>query len=116
VTSTGNIYTFGDAPYFGAPGRGTVTSAVSTPDGKGYWILLGDGEVLPYGDAADLGEPSSANFNGLDPANAIFSTSDGGGYWVSSAEGKVFNFGDAPFDGDMSGTKLNGSIIAASGS
>ena len=24
----GNIYTFGDAPYFGAPGQGTATSAV----------------------------------------------------------------------------------------
>ena len=66
VTATGNVYTFGDAPYFGAPGRGTVTSAVATPDGKGYWVLLSDGEVFAYGDAANLGSPSSANFNGLD--------------------------------------------------
>jgi pimeloyl-ACP methyl ester carboxylesterase len=32
-----SVYTFGDAPYFGAPGHGTATSAVATPDGKGYW-------------------------------------------------------------------------------
>ena len=58
---------------------GTVTSAVATPDGKGYWILLGDGEVFPYGDAANLGSPPSASFGGLNPATAIFATSDGGG-------------------------------------
>ncbi len=53
VTSTGNVYAFGDVSYYGAPGHGTVTSAVATPTGKGYWILLGDGEVFSYGDAAD---------------------------------------------------------------
>ena len=42
----GHVYTFGDAPYFGAPGHGTVTSAVATPDGMGYWILLSDGQVF----------------------------------------------------------------------
>jgi hypothetical protein len=115
VTSTGNIYTFGDAPYFGAPGHGTVTSAVATPDGLGYWILLSDGEVFAYGDAGKLGAPPATNFNGFDPANAIFTTSDGAGYWVSSAQGAVFNFGDAPNNGGMSGTHLNGSIIAATG-
>ena len=88
---------------------------MATPDGKGYWILLSDGEVFPYGDAANLGAPSSANFNGLDAATAIFATSDGAGYWVSSALGAVFNYGDAPNDGGMSGTHLNGSIIAATG-
>jgi hypothetical protein len=115
VTSTGAVYAFGDAAYYGGPGRGTVTSAVATPDGKGYWILLGDGEVFAYGDAANLGSPPSADFNGFDPAMAIFATSDGAGYWVSSAAGKVYPFGDAPNDGDMSSTRLNGAIIAGSG-
>ena len=115
VTATGHVYTFGDAPYFGGPGRGTVTSAVATPDGMGYWVLLSDGEVLSYGDAAPLGSPSSANFNALNVAAAIFATSDGAGYWVSSAVGAVFNYGDAPNDGGMSGTHLNGAIIAATG-
>jgi hypothetical protein len=116
VTKSGNVYTFGDAGFYGAPGRGTVTSAVATPDGMGYWILLGDGEVFGYGDASNsFGSPSTANFGALDPANAIFSTLEGGGYWVASALGKIFNFGDAPNDGDMSGTPLNGSIIAGTG-
>ena len=115
VTATGNIYTFGDAPYFGAPGHGTVTSAVATPDGLGYWVLLADGQVLQFGDAAGDGSPPSGDFGGLDAASAIFATSDGGGYWVSSALGSVYNFGDVPNDGGMAGTHLNGVIIAATG-
>ena len=88
---------------------------MATPDGKGYWVLLSDGEVFAYGNAANLGSPPSGDFNGFDPANAIFATSDGGGYWVSSAAGAVYNFGDAPNDGGMAGTHLNGSIIAGNG-
>jgi len=41
ATNNGNVYSFGDAPYLGAPGiqSSPVTSAVRTPDGQGYWIL-----------------------------------------------------------------------------
>ena len=115
VTNTGNVYGFGDAPYLGAPGHGTVTSAVPSPDGNGYWILLSDGEVFGYGTSAYLGAPSSANFNTLDGAAAIFTTSDGAGYWISSAQGAVYSYGDAPYAGGMAGTHLNGSIIAGTG-
>ena len=43
VTKTGTVYTFGDASYYGAPGNtgSPVTSAVRTPDGGGYWVLIG---------------------------------------------------------------------------
>ena len=118
ITQTGNVYTFGDAPYLGAPGpqSSPITSAVATPDGNGYWILDAGGQVFPYGDAANLGSVPAGATGGLNPATAIFTTSDGNGYWVVDAVGKVFTFGDAPNDGDMSGTKLNGPIIAASGS
>jgi hypothetical protein len=115
VTSSGNVYGFGDAANYGSPGQGTVTSAVATPDGQGYWVLLADGEVFAYGSAANLGSPPSGDFNGFDPANAIFATSDGGGYWVSSAAGAVYTFGDAPNDGSLVGTHLNGAIIAGNG-
>ena len=91
-----------------------MTSAVSTIDGKGYWILTANGNVYNYGDAASLGGPTSSA-GGLNPATAIFSTATGGGYWVALANGAVFNFGDAPNDGGMSGTHLNAPIIAATG-
>jgi len=116
VTQTGHVYTFGDAPYFGAPGPENVpvTSAVRTPDGRGYWILYANGAISYFGDAGTFGSPLGT-MGGSDPATAIFSTSDGGGYWVAAANGAVASYGDAPNDGSMLGTDLNGSIIAATG-
>ena len=115
VTSTGSVYAFGDAPYLGGPGHGTVTSAVASPVAKGYWILLSNGEVLSYGNAANLGSPPSGNFNPFDPATSIFTSSDAAGYWVTSALGAVFNFRDSPSLGGGSEVQLNGSIIAGIG-
>jgi hypothetical protein len=93
-----------------------MTSATATPNGGGYWILDGAGQVFAFGNAASLGGMPAGSAGGLDPASAIFATSDGGGYWVVTALGKVSSFGDAPNDGDMSATHLNGPIVAASGS
>ena len=59
VTKTGNVYTFGDAAYYGAPGNtgSPVTSAVRTANGGGYWILTANGTVYDYGNAGAFGEP-----------------------------------------------------------
>jgi hypothetical protein len=116
VTKTGNVYTFGDAPYFGAPGpQGSpITAAVRSADGRGYFVLLANGTVDGYGDAASLGGPAGA-LSGSDAASALFTDAGGGGYWVASAAGAVFTYGDAPNDGSMIGTRLNGSIIAGTG-
>jgi hypothetical protein len=116
VTSSGAVYAFGDAPYYGAPGPqdAPVTSAVRTPDGRGYWILFANGAYAAYGDAHDLGSPVAA-LGGPNPAAAIFATADGGGYWIASASGGVYPYGDAPNDGSMTGSRLNGSIIAGTG-
>ena len=109
VTQTGNVYTFGDAPYFGAPGPRAPRSPrrCAPPTGGATAILLADGTVDAYGDAVSLGGPAGG-VGGLDPASAIFTDADGGGYWVASAAGAVFTYGDAPNDGSMVGTQLNG--------
>jgi hypothetical protein len=116
ATATGNVYAFGDAPYFGAPGpqSSAITSMVRTPDGRGYWLLDADGQVFAYGNAAYLGSPAGST-GALNPATAIFATSDGDGYTVASANGSVFTYGDAANDGSMVGTHLNGAIVAATG-
>ncbi len=116
MTATGNVYAFGDAPFFGAPGASSspVTSAVPTADGGGYYVLHADGTVNAYGDAGNFGS-AGGQFGGLNPANAIFTTLDGGGYWVASANGTVDTFGDASNDGGMAGKHLNGAIIAGTG-
>ena len=67
VTRTGNVYTFGDAAYDGAPGNtgSPVTSAVGTPDGNGYWSLTANGTVYNYGDAPNDGGMAGTHLNGF---------------------------------------------------
>jgi hypothetical protein len=57
-----------------------VTSAVRTPDGRGYWILFANGAISIFGDAGTFGSPLGL-IGGSDPATAILSTSDGGTGW-----------------------------------
>jgi hypothetical protein len=116
VTQNGNVYTFGDAPYDGAPGAqgSPITAAVRSADGQGYYVLLANGTVDAYGSAVSRGGPTGA-VGGLNPASAVFTDAGGGGYWVASAQGSVFTYGDAPNDGSMAGTSLNGAIIAGTG-
>ena len=101
---------------FGAPGTqgSPITAAVRSADGGGYYILLANGTVYAYGDAAPRGGPVGA-VGGFNPASAIFTDAGGGGYWVASAAGAVFTYGDAPDDGSMAGEHLNGAIIAGTG-
>jgi hypothetical protein len=87
-----------------------VTSAVRTPDGKGYWILFADGVVTSFGNASNLGQPGAVG-----ATTAISSTADGHGYWVATSGGAVYAFGDAPYDGGMAGVALNAPVIAAVG-
>jgi photosystem II stability/assembly factor-like uncharacterized protein len=116
VTATGNVYAFGDAFNYGSPGnRGTVTSAVRSPDGRGYWILFSSGELKAFGDAVNRGGLARGVANGVNPASTVFAAADGGGYWISTADGAVYPFGDVPRDGGMSGQNLNAPIIAGAG-
>ena len=115
VTGSGNVYAFGDAPELNQPGprSSPVTSAVRTPDGKGYWILYADGVASASGSAVNYG--SLSGLGGANPATAVFATSDGAGYWVATGNGAVHPFGDAVFFGDMSAIHLNAPVIGASG-
>jgi hypothetical protein len=56
VSSTGHVYSFGDAANFGSPGPqgAAVTAAVQTKDGGGYWVTSANGSVYTYGDARGL--------------------------------------------------------------
>jgi hypothetical protein len=116
VTATGNVYSFGDASFYGAgsPTTVPVVDAVATPDSHGYWLLYANGVVTPFGDAGQYGGPFGYT-DFYNPATAIFRTADGEGYWVASARGDVFSYGSAPFLGGMSAAGLNGLIIAGFG-
>jgi len=93
VASDGGIFSF-DAPFYGSTGNvalpAPVVTTVSTPSGKGYWLLGVNGSVYPFGDATAHGSASGIRAVGMAP------TADGNGYWIVGSGGQVESFGDAP--------------------
>ncbi len=55
VSSTGQVYAYGGAKYYGGLGgqhlNKPIVSMASTPDGRGYWLFAADGGVFAFGDA-----------------------------------------------------------------
>jgi hypothetical protein len=122
----GKIFTYGDAVSYGEPAHTavykggsefwpTAIQMVSTPSGKGYWVLeeglSGLGTIQSFGDAGSYGDEKSIGRqpNGLPVAMAP--THDGKGYWIVDSDGGVFAFGDARFYGSMGGRQLASSIV-----
>jgi GH25 family lysozyme M1 (1,4-beta-N-acetylmuramidase) len=95
------------------PSPSDYVGIASSADGGGYWIVIGDGGVFTFGDAAFHG--SAEPFHLAMPAVGIAATHDGGGYWVVAADGGAFAFGDAPFLGSMGGKTLNGHVVGIAG-
>jgi hypothetical protein len=123
----GKIYTYGDAvsygdpssspPYAGVPSElwPNAVGIVSTPDGKGYWVLLvgasGLGQVLHFGDAVYYGDELSQNSPHNGTPVAMAASRDGKGYWIVDSDGGVFTYGDAGFFGSMGGKRLNKAVV-----
>jgi hypothetical protein len=112
VASDGGIFSF-NAPFYGSTGNMTlpapVVTTVSTPTGKGYWLLGADGAVYPFGDAASYGSASGFHAVGMAP------TADGKGYWVVGSGGQVRAFGDATSLPDASPPGPIGAVTPAPG-
>ena len=103
--------------YYGSPGHGTVDlGGRPRPDGKGYWVLLSDGEVFAYGSATDLGSSAPAGLQRLRSCQRHLRHVGrwrllgvlGGGRGATRSE-------TPPNDGSMAGTHLNGAIVAGNG-
>jgi len=99
VASDGGIFSF-NAPFYGSTGNMTlpapIVTTVSTPTGKGYWLLGANGTVYPFGDAQSYGSASGFRAVGMAP------TKDGKGYWVVGSNCEIAAFGDAsPYTGPM---------------
>lgn len=81
--------------------EGGAMDIVSTPTGKGYYVVASDGGVFAYGDAKFYGsmggEPLNAPVVGMDVLP------NGKGYWLVAKDGGVFAFGDAKFYGAPTG-------------
>jgi hypothetical protein len=64
VTSTGQVYAYGGAGYFGGMTSQHLNQPIvgmsSTPDGGGYWLYGADGGVFSFGDATFSGSQGAA--------------------------------------------------------
>jgi hypothetical protein len=96
------------APAGPPPTRTPAT--VTTPDGRGYWMVGSDGGVFAFGDAVFYG--STGGIHLTKPIVAMASTADGRGYWLVGSDGGVFAFGDAAFHGSTGGIALTKPIVA----
>jgi hypothetical protein len=70
-----------------------VRSGTLTPDGRGVYILLGDGAVQTGGTVRTL---TGFPYFGIDIAKKIKLTPDGTGAYILDAYGRVWNAGSAP--------------------
>jgi len=61
----GGLFSFGYSHFLGSlPGKGwcpgpTALSFAQTPDAPGYWMLLSDGQIVPFGGAKQWGQPAT---------------------------------------------------------
>jgi ribosomal protein L24E len=82
---------------------------VSTPDGKGYWLVAADGGIFTFGDAGYFGSTGAVPLN--QPIVGLAATVDGAGYLLVAADGGIFTFGDAQFFGSTGALHLNRPIV-----
>ena len=93
----------GDAS--GLPLREPIVGATATADGKGYWLIAGDGGIFTFGDAPFFGSMGAAHLN--QPVVSMAPTMNGKGYWLVARDGGVFTFGNARFHGSTGNLTLS---------
>ena len=87
VASDGGVFSFGDAPFKGPPGRAVEPAHVgmaASPGGQGYWLVASNGGVFSFGDAPFEGSRGAA----VEPAHRGDGGSPGGrdtGWWPPTA-------------------------------
>jgi parallel beta-helix repeat protein len=109
----GEVFPFGDAPYYGSLGGANLAMPVvgiaSTPSGHGYWLVASDGGIFSFGDAHFYGSTGNIRLN--QPVVGMAAGPSGAGYWFVAADGGVFSYGSARFHGSMGAVRLNRPVV-----
>lgn len=71
-----------------------AVSLVPSANSQGYWILLANGQIDPFGNAVSFGQLSTSQL-GHAHALSLAVTPDGNGYSVLTTSGSSYSFGDA---------------------
>jgi len=116
ATSTGGVYAFGDAHYYGSMSgqalNAPIVGMAATPSGNGYWLVASDGGIFSYGDAGFFGSAGALPLN--KPIVGMTATRSGNGYWLVASDGGVFSYGDASFYGSTGSIHLNKPVVGMS--
>ena len=114
VTSTGRVFPFGDAHFYGSMhGRhlnAPIVGAAATADGRGYWLVASDGGVFSFGDAKFYGSTGATKLQ--QPVVALAASRDNHGYRLVTSDGAVITFGDAKSWGSEAGTPAAARVTA----
>ena len=106
ASSTGGVFTYGDAQFYGSMGgiklNQPIVGMAATPTGHGYWLVARDGGIFAFGDARFAGSTGNIKLN--KPIVAMAASPTGRGYWFVASDGGIFSFGDAHFAGSMGGS------------
>lgn len=115
VSANGTVTTFGGAANYGGVAgtklRAPIVAIVTTPDGKGYWLIGQNGSVFARGDAKFHGSLGSKPLPGA--AHRIVAAAaapDGKGYWLCDASGEIHSFGSAKKLPSLPANKAKGQI------
>jgi hypothetical protein len=94
VAASGLVLTYGNVTAAGtAVGKGSATAIATTRTGQGYWVLMADGGIYPFGDARYFGSPKRRGTKTR--SVAIHPAPLDTGYWVLGLDGSVRAFGSA---------------------
>ncbi len=111
LTQNGEVFSFGDAQYYGGLGANSVNqqavALVTTSNSTGYWIASAQGSIYSFGEAKNYG--SAADISLAKPIVSMAATSDSQGYWLVASDGGIFAYGDAYFSGSALGHLVSGS-------
>ncbi len=114
LTQNGEVFSFGDAQYYGGLGANSVNqqavALVTTSNSTGYWIASAQGSIYSFGEAKNYG--SAADISLAKPIVSMAATSDSQGYWLVASDGGIFAYGDAQFYGSTGSIHLNEPIVS----
>ena len=122
LLADGNVYTFGDAGFFGSmstlrdaglhiDAAAVIVALAATPTGLGYWLVDDRGGVYTFGDARFFGAPASEAIT--EPVVGFAATARGDGYRVLTSDGRVRSYGLAPDHGSASILPGEGALALA---
>ena len=82
-----------------------------TLSSKGLWMATAGGDVLTFGQAANVGSNAGPVKTLDEPVVGMAARPHGNGYWLVASDGGVFAYGDAAFYGSMGGEQLNKPMV-----